>query len=348
MVIKMKLFFKFKAKYNIPHEKVISLLTEAGINKIDYIIPIKGNNFNNVFKVRADNSLYILKIQKDLNKLLTIEQNRMLNDIEAYNIINHDTDNRVPTIVYHNTDYKEKDLPKPEYIFCLYKYVLATPYKNLHPNNKDKKMLYLFSGEVIGDFTQIKGKHYGNQIIGYESNWFDAFSKMVNALHDDEIKYFKKASKEILFLKSIIEVNRGVFSKIEPHFVHGSIDSSNLYFLNRKEDLIVFNPGEYFYGDILFDLTNIQPLVKLQNKVALLKGFEKTTKIKINPNDNDTLLRYYIMLLYKGLIIRDKNRLRGKWYSPNKRAIKTYSKAIITFATFEINKRATTIIEKDL
>lgn len=342
----MKLQIKKHTNYYLPQEKLLELLKEAGIEKVDYIIPYNAHFYNYVYKVRANNGYYLLKVQKEDNKKLELETNKMQNDIDAFKMIKKETDNRIPDIVYTNADYIEKKVEHPELIFTVYKYSLATPYGELKPNGNEKKALYFYSGEVVGDFSHIKTKTFGSPSVGFANSWSGALKKMIVSLKNDEFKYCHKISKETKLLEQYYENNLLILNKVTPTFVHFNITPDYLYYLNKNEDLIVTNPGEYFYGDFLADLLMIQPLTKLENKVYFIQGYNNTAH-NVLEIDDEVKIRYYMLMLYKALVMKVKIRIRYKWFDPLKEKQSLISKAMIKMALSELKNLCPLMNDKE-
>ena len=328
---------KFKVNYYIPKEELISLLGEAGFTKVDYIIPLYDATFHFVYKVRADNKTVILKIAKENSIVLQSEKEKLLNDFKATSLLQKETKINVCNIIYTNANYKEQKLETPRYIFSVYNYLVSSQVSTLKPSKEEKANLEFSIGELIGDLTYIKSKQFGSPSLGFESSYGAGLTKMVENLLQDEVKICGKNSKYSLFLKNVIDQTQHLLLLVKGNYANLFLDTTNIFYLNKNENLSILNQGDYFYGDFLANFVSINPLEKLENKTYLIQGFNSTARNLLNVESEEIKIRYYILLLFKGILLDVKRRVIYNALSLKNFKQKALAKAIMIFATHELS-----------
>ena len=328
---------KFKVNYYIPKEELISLLGEAGFTKVDYIIPLYDATFHFVYKVRADNKTVILKIAKENSIVLQSEKEKLLNDFNATSLLQKETKINVCNIIYTNANYKEQKLETPRYIFSVYNYLVSSQVSTLKPSKEEKANLEFSIGELIGDLTYIKSKQFGSPSLGFESSYGAGLAKMVENLLQDEVKICGKNSKYSLFLKNVIDQTQHILLLVKGNYANLFLDTTNIFYLNKNENLTILNQGDYFYGDFLANFVSINPLEKLENKTYLIQGFNSTARNLLNVESEEIKIRYYILLLFKGILLDVKRHVIYNALSLKNFKQKALAKAIMIFATHELS-----------
>ncbi|MGM9857910.1 MAG: hypothetical protein ACI311_01485 [Bacilli bacterium] len=328
---------KFKVNYYIPKEELLSLLQEAGFAKVDYIIPLYDATFHFVYKVRAENKTVILKIAKENSIVLQSEKEKLLNDFNATTLLQKETKINVCDIIYTNADYKEKKLETPRYVFTIYKYLVSSQVSTLKPSKEEKSNLEFSIGELIGDLSYIKNKQFGSPSLGFESSYCAGLTKMVDNLMQDEVKICGKNSKYSLFLKKVIDQVQHILLLVKGNYANLFLDTTNIFYLNKNESLTILNQGDYFYGDFLANFVSINPLEKLENKTYLIQGFNNTARNLLNVESEEIKIRYYILLLYKGILLNVKRHISYNALSIKNFKQKALAKAIMIFASHELS-----------
>ena len=329
---------KLKMNYYLTKQELETLLIDAGFNKVDYIIPLYDSTFHFVYKARVNGKTVILKIQKDNCISLSFEKDKLLNEYNASLFLDKETEISHAEILYTNSNYIEKKLERPKYIYSIYKYQVSSQLSAIKPSKEEKQNLEFSIGELIGNLTTFKKQKYGYPSLGFETSYSVALEKMVDSILEDERKILSKNTKNSLLLKEVV-------TKVKPHlllvpssFVLPNLDWSNIYYLNKNEPLTILNLGDYFFGDFLGNLTSINPMDKLETKTYLIQGFNSTSRIPLDVDDEEIKIRYYILLLYKGIVTNLKAHLCYKPLSISQLKEKTLAKAICLLATIQLKQ----------
>lgn len=287
------------------------LFEESGIGTADTINECVESEFSSVFKVRSGGKSYYVKFGTDPETTtLSYEKDLSKVELDVYDILDKaDADGeekRVlrPAVVFRDTS---KEKINVDYFITE---GFDAPLKGLaFPNLNAKRRVMFQLGANLAGLHKIKGEGYGYTQLGLDTNWADAFKKMVDRIVADATVLNVKLDTYKIYdaMSRAEEILREVD---DCALVNGAVSPHNVY-VNRKnftyQGLISW--GRAFYGDFVTDLVSLYPAHTLERNRYFIKGYTSVTPIEF---DSRIRVRANLMRMYIGMLMTVELELRWK------------------------------------
>jgi len=303
---------KSKTKINISDEVIRQIFLTKDFGDVLAIKSLAAGEFNSVFCVEVEGGKkYVLKVApSESAEVLNFEKNMMAWEVDAYDLVRKNTSMRVPEVfVFDNS----KVIINADYFVMEYinaktvdKAKLISRGGNL-PLEKIKIKQHL--AQFLGELHKIKGDGFGYPQVGLKENWYLAFKSMVEGLKADSEKKGKKV-KEIDVLLGYIETHKTILEKVESVLVNFDLWENNVFSLPNKK-LALIDPERSFWGDRVGDFVALEYLKPPAKKQYLLDAYNAVSDYKLIW-DKETQVRYYLMTIYLGLIMKIERPYRYK------------------------------------
>jgi len=230
---------KSKTKYPITPKQLQAVFDAANLGEIIHSKPMTDGWYNTVVCVTTEMGKFVIKVATHPNvRVLRHERNILAQELRYIALLKEHGVN-VPVVRFH--DLSKVVIP------CDYFVMEHLPGQRLDKAGGDAEQQ---KNAVLAAFHAIKGNGFGYEQLGFESNWYLALKKMVQALIDDCADFGKKCKRGEKLL-ALIEQHREILEPVPCVFVNFDLHNKNLFW--HEGELTVLDLERCFWGDRMGD-----------------------------------------------------------------------------------------------
>lgn len=288
------------------------LFEESGIGSADSISECLNAEFSPVFKVRSGGKTYYVKFGKASDvPALSYEKELAKVELGFYDALD----------ACENGDAEEERILRPKVVFrdvsgekIDVDYFITegfdVPLRGLaFPNLNAKRRVMFQLGQNLARLHNVKGSGFGYTQLGLDSNWADAFKKMVDRIVADATVL--KVKLDTYKIYDIVGRAKDILASVEDcTMVNGAVTVDNV-FVNRKNFTYqgLINWSRAFYGDFVTDLVSLYPTRSLERNRYFVKGYNSVASFV---SDDRLRVRANLMRMYIGMVMTVELEIRWK------------------------------------
>lgn len=289
------------------------LFEESGIGNADSVSECQNAEFSPVFKVRSNGKTYYIKFgNASESATLTYEKDMIKAELAYYDAlvaaepadVNEDERILRPAVVFRDVSREKVGV---DYFISE---GFDAPLMGLtFPNLNARRRVMFQLGQNLARLHRIKGESFGYTQLGTDSNWADAFKKMVDRIVADATVL--KVKLDTYRIYDVMNRAEDILKSVEDcTLVNGAVTPDNV-FVNRKNFTYqgLINWSRAFYGDYVTDLISLYPTRSLERNRYFVKGYNSVAPF--NP-DNRLRVRANLMRMYLGMVMTVELEIRWK------------------------------------
>lgn len=289
------------------------LFEESGIGNADSVSECQNAEFSPVFKVRSNGKTYYIKFgNASESATLTYEKDMIKAELAYYDAlvaaepadVNEDERILRPAVVFRDVSREKVGV---DYFITE---GFDAPLMGLtFPNLNARRRVMFQLGQNLARLHRIKGESFGYTQLGTDSNWADAFKKMVDRIVADATVL--KVKLDTYKIYDVMNRAEDILKSVEDcTLVNGAVTPDNV-FVNRKNFTYqgLINWSRAFYGDYVTDLISLYPTRSLERNRYFVKGYNSVAPF--NP-DNRLRVRANLMRMYLGMVMTVELEIRWK------------------------------------
>lgn len=293
-------------------EVITTLFAKAGFNNVSNISTLSGGFFNAVYSVQNNDKQYVLKVAPPAGvDVLTYEKGMMASEVYWYKRMREDTDILTPQIYYYDSD---KDIIDSD--FFIMEKIDGMQLNELPMSPEETQAAHATVAKMTASMHKVKNDKFGYVQQQLYDNWYIAIRSMtVSLIKGCEAK--NRKSRQGQKLLKFIDANKNILEKVECCMVNYDIWFKNIMAKRQDDSSIMhwwIDPERCFWGDQMADFVCLENMHSdLSEKKIALDAYNSVADRPIEIN-NETNIRYAIMMAYMGLLMESEKYYRFKPY----------------------------------
>ena len=289
------------------------LFEESGIGNADSVSECLNAEFSPVFKVKSNGKVYYIKFgTAPESATLTYEKDLIKAELAYYDALaaaesaDVGENDRIlrPSVVFRDVSREKINVD-----YFISEGFDASLQGLTFPNLNAKRRVMFQLGQNLAKLHRLKGEGFGYAQLGTDSNWADAFKKMVDRIVADATVL--KVKLDTYKIYEVINRAGDILKDVEEcTFVNGAVTPDNV-FVNRKNFTYqgLINWSRAFYGDYVTDLISLYPTRSLERNRYFVKGYNSVAPFN---SDNRLRVRANLMRMYLGMVMMVELEIRWK------------------------------------
>lgn len=299
-----------RTKFDISQEEICRIFQQAGMGEVRGIRVLGAGEFNSAFDVEAGEGRYVLKVAAKNEAVQTYEQNMMVSELHWYQVMEAETDLRVPKVYFH--DFSKRLIPTNYFIM---EYIPGIQKDELQLTMQQQAKADAEVARMVSKLHRVRGEKFGYIQCGLYESWDQALEHIIGNLLRDARKagqILPRAEKVV----ELIEKHREVLRKVPCRLISFDAWDSNFICISEdpeKPEFVWIDPERCLWGDPVMDFVTMDLSTwKLGEKTGVMKAYNEAAEFPVSASREEEI-RYAFGLCYLAAIMDCEKHYR---YTP--------------------------------